>query len=98
MLELLKIYLNISDDSQDALVNALLNTSIAEFEDITGQTFDESTSMSDIVIQMAIVKFHRLGFEGNESQSFSGSSEKYIDGYPKTLNRRIMKYKKVRVA
>ncbi len=98
MLELLKIYLNVSDNAQDSLLTAILGDAVAEFEDTTGQTFDEDTSMKNIVIQMAIIKYHRLGMEGDSSASFSGSSETYINGYPKELNRRIMKYKKVRVA
>ena len=98
MLELLKISLNISDNSQDTLLSAVLADAIADFEDTTGQTFDESTSMKSIVIQMAVIKYHRLGMEGDESASFSGATEKYTNGYPKEMNRRIMKYKKVRVA
>jgi len=98
MLDLLKIYLNISGVGQDTQLNLILTDCIAEFEEITGTPFKQNSEMEKVIIQMAIIKYNRLGYEGLSSQSYSGASEHYTEGYPKELNRRIMKYKKLRTA
>ena len=96
MLELLKVYLNIVGSEKDALLNTLIDESIAEFEDITNNTFRAGTNMEYAVIQMAIFKYNRLGLQGLASSSFSGSSETYTADYPRELKRMLVKYKKLR--
>lgn len=97
MLALLKIYLNIEDNSKDSLLDEIIKSTKFEFEDITNNTFDDADERQiSIVIDMAKIKYHRLGIEGVESQSYSGASEKFTDGYPKELNRRIMRYKRLK--
>jgi len=98
MLALLKIYLNIEDSSKDGLLEAIIKNAQYEFEDITNNTFDDTDDRQiSIIIDMAKIKYHRLGVEGVESQSYSGASEKFTDGFPKELNRRIMRYKRLKV-
>lgn len=97
MLALLKIYLNIEDNSKDSLLDEIIKSTKFEFEDITNNTFDDADERQiSIVIDMAKIKYHRLGIEGVENQSYSGASEKFTDGYPKELNRRIMRYKRLK--
>lgn len=42
-----------------------------------------------LIIKIAVIDFNRLGSEGQQSQSFSGVSDSWIDGYPDDIKRSI---------
>lgn len=42
-----------------------------------------------LIIKIAVIDFNRLGSEGQQSQSFSGVSDSWIDGYPDDIKSDI---------
>lgn len=48
-------------------------------------------------LKMAIVKLNRLNTEGLNSQSFSGVSESYYDGYPADIMMLLKRKRKVKL-
>lgn len=38
--------------------------------------------LEEVADEIAIIKLNRMGSEGLQSQSYSGVSENYLDGYP----------------
>jgi len=42
-----------------------------------------------LIIKIAVIDFNRIGTEGQQSQSFSGVSESWIDGYPADIQADI---------
>lgn len=99
MLTLLKLYLNITTSDKDTLLNQIITDCISSFEQITSNVFDSTnTDMQSICVQMSICVYNRLGTQGLAGQSYSGMSENYIDGFPRDLYQRIIKYKKLRTA
>ena len=45
--------------------------------------------------QMVVQKYNRLGSEGAASESYSGVSESYIDGYPAEIRAALMRWRKL---
>lgn len=73
-----------SDNYSDELIQLLCTQTLAEIETYTAREFDLSTNIEikSIVERLVIIKLNRMATEGLESQSFSGASESYLDGYP----------------
>jgi len=46
---------------------------------------------------MVLVKWNRLGAEGLGSESFSGVSNNYIDGYPANITAALNNYRKMKI-
>lgn len=42
-----------------------------------------------LIIKIAVIDFNRIGTEGQQSQSFSGISESWVDGYPADIQADI---------
>lgn len=74
----------------DAQIGLALKLALAEIEDYCGREADKTLELA--AEQIAVIKLNRMGTEGLASQSFSGISESFIDGYPdeiiKMLNRK----------
>jgi hypothetical protein len=91
----LKSLLDIADNVQDAKLIAILdicNTAAAEYCNRDSMP-DEADGL---IIQMAIMKFNKLGKEGAAAQSFNGVSESFIDGYTKEIYHSLNRYRKAR--
>ena len=95
MLEEIKLLLGeAADNYTDAQINLCLKMAIAEVEAYTNRDADATLEL--IAQKIAIIKLNRINTEGLASQSFSGVSESYIDGYPddiKTILNRKRKLK-----
>ena len=76
-IDTLKTLLQISDNSQDALLQALLDQCEEEYLRRTHQ----STADAPIVIDMAIERFNQLGNEGIQLMNYSGINEQYYSDY-----------------
>ena len=76
-LDTLKTLLQISDDSHDSLLNALVSQCGQEYLRRTHQ----ETEDDNIVDAMVVERFNRLGTEGAQSISYSGISESYESDY-----------------
>ncbi|EKZ0882710.1 hypothetical protein FZW87_13965 [Listeria monocytogenes] len=80
--------------------NALLLDDIIEeaCEDTLNETNREevTTDLESIAVDIAVLKYNRVGTEGLASDSQSGVSNSYLNDYPETLRRKIAKKKKMK--
>jgi len=83
-IDTLKTILQI-DDSQDALLFALIEQCSAEYLSRTHQTEADDS----IVNCMVIERFNRLGNEGVQSISYSGIGETYESDYSEQVQKLI---------
>lgn len=96
MLEEIKILLgDAAGNYNDALINLVLKQTIAEVESYCNRELD--TELEMVVERIAIIKLNRINTEGLASQSFSGVSENYIDGYPADILAVLNRKRKIKV-
>lgn len=86
MLEDLKILLGLplSDESQDELLELLIKQATNEAKAITGSK-DTTPILRVVIVKMALYNYNRMGTEGLASESYSGASYSYTDGYPSEI-------------
>ena len=95
MLDKIKILLNITDDSQDDLLQVLV--SLCKDEAIDFCNLSEYTEKLDsAMIAMVIERYNKIGTEGQTSISSSGISDSYIDGYSEIVLGKLRKNRKVK--
>lgn len=96
MLERIKLLLNITDESKDALLNELIDNA-TEFA--TNYTNNEAAidSLNGTIIAMVIYDYNRMGTEGLTSENYSGVSFGYASGYSDDIMKQLKKYRKVKV-
>lgn len=91
MLNEIKIMLGDSvGNYTDEQIELCLKQSIVEVESYCDRDLDIELEL--IAQRIAVIKLNRINTEGLLSQSYSGTSESYIEGYPsdilEVLNRR----------
>lgn len=47
------------------------------------------------IAQIGVIKYNRRGTEGANSESYSGISESYIDGYPAEIKAALKRWRKL---
>ena len=96
MLEEIKLLLNITDVSKDALLAKLIENA-EEF--ITNYTNNEDAldHLQGTLTVMVIYDYNRLGTEGLASESYSGVAFSYLESYPEDILRQLRKFRKVKV-
>lgn len=47
------------------------------------------------IAQIGVIKYNRHGTEGTSSESYSGISESYIDGYPGEIKAALTRWRKL---
>ena len=96
MLERIKLLLNISDESKDALLIELIDNA-REF--ILNYTNNETAleSLTGTLAQMVVYDYSRMGTEGLASENYSGVSFGYTDGYSENIMKQLKRFRKVRV-
>ena len=82
---------NFTDDQ----INLALRLAIAEVEGYCNRKVD--TVLETIAQKIAIIKLNRINTEGLASQSFSGVSESYIDGYPTEIQAVLNRKRKIKI-
>lgn len=96
MLEDIKILLGDAANSfTDAQISLCLKLAIAEVENYCNRALDSELEL--IAQQITILKLNRLNSEGLASQSYSGVSESYIDGYPVTIQAALNRKRKIKI-
>ena len=96
MIEELKILLGGSANNySDALLNLAIKLSLAEAEAYTKRPVDNELEL--IALRIAVIKLKTLDTEGLVSQSFSGVSESYIDGYPEDIMMILRNKRKIKM-
>ena len=96
MTEQIKILLGDAAPSfSDPQIDLAYRLAVCEVEEYCQRELD--TALELIAMQIAIIKLNRLNTEGLSSQSFSGVSESYIDGYPAEIKAVLNRKRKVRL-
>jgi hypothetical protein len=96
MIEEIKILLgDAASNFSDELIGLCAKDAMAEVEGYCGRELDYELEI--IARKIAIIKLNRLNSEGLASQSFSGVSENYIDGYPDEIVKVLNRKRKIKV-
>lgn len=100
MLSKVKAMLGIDgfDYSRDGQLAAVIDAAEAEAREFCN--LDDDAELSDglksAVVQMAVIKYNRLGTEGLASESYAGASYSYTDGYPESILRTLRRNRRMR--
>lgn len=79
----------------DALITLCAKQALAEVESYCNRMADAELEM--VVMRIAIIKLNRINTEGLASQSMSGVSESYVDGYPQDILTILNRKRKIKV-
>lgn len=95
MVEEIKLLLGASASNYtDAQVSLAYKLALAEVEAYCNR---EAEGVLELVAeQIAVIKLNRSNTEGLTSQSFSGVSESYLDGYPKEITDILRSKRKIK--
>lgn len=77
-----------ADALSEDLLKDIIQDSIYEVTEYT-KTEELSNLAKSLVKDITIYKINRLGSEGVSSESFSGTSQSFIDGYPAEIKKKI---------
>ena len=83
MLEKIKICLT-NNTYTDDLINLFIDDTTKEVK-IYCNREDIDVELESIIRKIVIIKLNRINSEGLSSQSYSGVSESFIDGYPQDI-------------
>lgn len=92
MLLKLKTLLGIPNTDQDELLGTLITMCCDDFMQLT----HSDTIIENLVIDMVIFRFNRLGSEGVSQENYDRISNNFIDGYPADLYKRIVACRHIR--
>lgn len=96
MLEDIKTMLgDAASNYTDAQINLSIKQATAEVEGYCNRKLD--TELEACVEKIAVIKLNRMNSEGLASQSYSGVSESYIDGYPAEVLAVLNRKRKIKV-
>ena len=96
MIEEIKILLGeAANNFTDAQIALAYKMAIAEVEEYCNREADAALEL--IAEKIAIIKLNRTNTEGLASQSYSGVSENYIDGYPADIQAVLNRKRKIKV-
>ena len=96
MIEEIKILLgDAAGNFSDEQIGLCAKDAIAEVEGYCNRTIDYELEI--VAKKIAIIKLNRLNSEGLASQSYSGVSENYIDGYPADVLAVLKRKRKIKV-
>lgn len=95
MIEEIKLLLgDAASNYSDELIALCLRQASAEVEAYCNRQLD--TELEMIVERIAVIRLQRMNTEGLSSQSFSGVSESYINGYPADILAVLNRKRKVK--
>ena len=96
MLERIKLLLNITDESKDALLGELIDNA-TEFAQNYINNDAALGNLTSTIVNMVIYDYNRMGTEGLTSENYSGVSFGYASGYSDDIMKQLKRYRKVRV-
>ena len=79
----------------DAQISLALKMAISEVEEYCNRELDSALEL--IAEKIAVIKLNRMNTEGLASQSYSGVSESYIDGYPAEILTVLNRKRKIKI-
>ena len=96
MIEEIKILLgDAADNFTDAQIGLCAKQALAEVEAYCRRELDYELEIA--AEKIAILKLNRLNTEGLASQSYSGVSESYVDGYPADILAILNRKRRIKV-
>ena len=96
MIEEIKLLLgDAASNFSDAQISLAFKMALSEVEAYCNREAD--TTLELIAEKIAVIKLNRINTEGLSSQSFSGVSESYIDGYPADIQAVLNRKRKIKV-
>lgn len=96
MLEEIKLLLgDAANNYSDALIGLCAKRALAEVEAYCNRAADYE--LEQVAVDIAIIRLNRMNTEGLASQSYSGVSENYIDGYPAEILAVLNRKRKLKV-
>lgn len=96
MIEEIKLLLgDAAENYTDAQIALALRLASAEVEAYCNRELDNVLELA--AEEIAIIKLNRLNTEGLASQSFSGVSESFIDGYPAHIQAMLNRKRRLKV-
>ena len=96
MLEEIKLLLgDAASNFSDAQINLAYRMALTEVEAYCRRKADAELEL--IAENIAVLKLNRINTEGLASQSYSGVSESYVDGYPADILAVLNRKRKVKV-
>lgn len=84
-----------ADNFTDEQINLCLKHAQAEVKSYCNRELDEELEIC--AQKIAIIKLNKLNSEGLASQSYSGVSESYIDGFPADILAVLNRKRKLKV-
>lgn len=96
MLEEIKILLgDAANNFSEAQIGLALKMAMAEVQGYCNREIDAELEVC--VERIAIIKLNRMNTEGLASQSYSGVSESYINGYPADIQAVLNRKRRIKV-
>lgn len=96
MIEEIRLLLgDAASNYSDAQIGLALKLALAEVEAYCNRKLDYELEI--IAEKIAVIKLNRMNTEGLASQSYSGVSESYIDGYPAEILTVLNRKRKIKV-
>ncbi len=96
MVEEIRIMLGEAEKNYtDAQIGLALKHALAEVEGYCKRKLDYELEI--VAQRIAVIKLNRMNTEGLSSQSFSGVSESYVDGYPADIQAILNRKRKIKV-
>lgn len=84
-----------ADNFTEAQIGLCAKQAMSEVEAYCNRDIDYELEM--VVEKITMIKLYRLNTEGLSSQSFSGISETYIDGYPADIMLVLNRKRKIKL-
>lgn len=96
LIEEIKLFLGDSASNfTDAQIALALKMALTEVEAYCRREVDPELEL--IAERIAVIKLNRMNTEGLASQSYSGVSESYVDGYPAEILAVLNRKRKVKI-
>ena len=96
MIDEIRLMLGESEKNySNAQIELALKQAMAEVEGYCKRKLDYELEVA--AQRIAIIKLNRMNTEGLASQSFSGVSEHYVDGYPADIQAILDRKRKIKV-
>ena len=96
MIDNIKILLgDAAANYSDELISLQFDMALAEVESYCNRRADAELLI--IAQRIATIKLNRMNTEGLASQSYSGTNENYIDGYPADILAVLNRKRKIKV-
>ena len=96
MLETIKLLLgDAASNYTDTQIELCARMALSEIESYCNRAADYDMELC--AQRVAVIKLNRLNSEGLSSQSYSGVSENYIDGYPADILAILNRKRKLKV-